>query len=221
MRRESLILGGIGAVTLIIVVVAAVLLSGPQSQSKNSTSKVTDMALLYGPEAERESTGTPSAKVTIVEFGDFQCPACGAVYPIVKKIKADYKDKIYFVFRNFPLPQHKNGAVSAEAAYAAGLQGKFWEMHDLLYGSQVEWGEKPEAQAKSLITGYGQTIGLDMDKFNESVSNNAGNTKIQKDQNDGYALGVDSTPTFFINGEKFAGVLSYDQFKKLIDDRLK
>ena len=84
------------------------------------------------------------------------------------------------------------------------------------YGSQVEWGEKPEAQAKSLITGYGQTIGLDMDKFNESVSNNAGNTKIQKDQNDGYALGVDSTPTFFINGEKFAGVLSYDQFKNLL-----
>lgn len=220
MRREGLILGGIGAVTLIIVIVAAFLLSGPQSSTKSST-KVTDTALLYGPEAERESVGTPSAKVTIVEFGDFQCPACGTVYPIVKKIKADYKDKIYFIFRNFPLAQHKNGAVSAEAAYAAGLQGKFWEMHDLLYESQLEWGEKPEAQAKSLITGYGQTIGLDMDKFNESITNNAGNTKIQKDQNDGYALGVDSTPTFFINGEKFAGVLPYDQFKKLIDDRLK
>lgn len=220
MKREGIILGGIGLVTLIIVVVAALFLSGPSSSQKSST-KVTDTALLFGAKEQREEAGTPSAKVTIVEFGDFQCPACGVVYPVVKKIKSDYKDKIYLVFRNFPLPQHKNGQVSAQAAFAAGLQGKFWEMHDRLYASQLEWSEKSGDETKKIFREYAEDLGLDMAKFNEAFDSNAGSAKIQKDQNDGYQMGVDSTPTFFINGEKFPGGMSYDQFKKLIDDRLK
>jgi len=219
MKKEGIILGGIGLVTLIIVIVAAVFLSGPSSTEKSSPT-ITDTALLLGDNDQRQTAGSPSAKVTIVEFADFQCPACGAANPIVKKVIADYQDKIYFVFRNFPLPMHPNALVSAEAAYAAGTQGKFWEMESRLYESQLEWSEKSGDDAKKIFLSYAEELGLDVTKFSESLDSKAGAAKIQKDQNDGYQLGVDSTPTFFINGEKFSGSMSYDQFKKLIDDRL-
>lgn len=221
MRREGLILGGIGLITLIIVIGAAFLLSGPSTPSTPSQGKVSDTALLLGPQKERNEIGSASAKVTITEFGDFQCPACGAAHPVVKQVLNEYKDKVYFVFRNFPLPMHANAPLAAQAAYAAGQQGKYWEMYDKLYESQDQWGEKSGSQAKELIMRYAKDMGLDMTKFTESIDKNAGNNKIQKDQNDGYQLGVDSTPTFYINGTKFAAVMSYDQFKKEIDDRLK
>jgi len=222
MRKEGLILGGIGIITLLIVVGAAFFLSGPTKPiGTEGVGKVTDMALLLGPEKDRMSVGTSSAKVTIVEFGDFQCPACGSVHPAVKQILEDYKDKVYFVFRDFPLPMHPNAPLAAEAAYASGLQGKFWEMHDKLYESQDEWSEKLGDQTKQVIVGYAKDLGLDTAAFNDDLSKNAGSAKIQKDQNDGYQLGVDSTPTFYINGTKFASVMTYDQFKKEIDQRLK
>lgn len=116
---------------------------------------------------------------------------------------------------------HPNAPLGAEAAFAAGQQGKFWQMHDALYENQLDWGEKSGSQAKTVIQGMAQNLGLDMTKFNEALDANAGKSTIEKDQNDGYKLGVNSTPTFYINGEKFAGVMTYDQFKKLIDDRLK
>lgn len=222
MRKEGILLAGIGVITLLIVVGAAFFLSGPSTSSTpQGEGKVSDTALLLGPEGERMAEGTPSAKVTIVEFGDFQCPACGAAHPVLKQIVSDYKDKVYFVFRNFPLPMHANAPLAAQAAYAAGSQGKFWEMHDKLYESQDEWAEKSSGPAKEVIVGYAKELGLDMTKFNDDLNKNAGNAKIQKDQNDGYQLGVDSTPTFYINGTKFAAVMTYDQLKKEIDDRLK
>lgn len=222
MRKEGIVLAGIGIITLLIVVGAAFFLSGPSAPSTpQGEGKVSDTALLLGPEGERMAEGTPSAKVTIVEFGDFQCPACGAAHPVLKQIVSDYKDKVYFVFRNFPLPMHPNAPLAAQAAYAAGSQGKFWEMHDKLYESQDEWAEKSAGPAKDVIVGYAKELGLDMTKFNDDLNKNAGNAKIQKDQNDGYQLGVNSTPTVYINGTKFAAVMTYDQLKKEIDDRLK
>lgn len=223
MKREGLILTGIGLFTLLLVVGAALLLSSPVSSPdvKSQGQTVTDKGLLLGPEEQRNSLGTASAKVTIVEYGDFQCPACGAVDPTVKKIVQEYKNKVYYVFRNFPLPMHANAQLAAQAAYAAGQQNKFWEMHTKLYEKQSEWGEKSGGQTKELIVGYAKELGLDISRFTVSVDGNAGSDKIQKDQNDGYKSGVDSTPTFFINGVKFSAVLSYDQFKKEIDSRLK
>ncbi len=222
MRKEGIILAGIGLLTLLIVVGAAFFLSGPSAPATpQGEGEVSDTALLLGPEKERMAEGTPSAKVTIVEFGDLQCPACGAAHPILKQVLAEYGDKVYFVFRNFPLPMHPNAPLAAQAAYAAGQQGKFWEMHDELYESQDEWSEKSAGSAKEVIVGYAKELGLDMTKFNDDLNKNAGNAKIQKDQNDGYQLGVDSTPTFYINGTKFAAVMTYDQLKKEIDERLK
>jgi len=222
MRKEGIILAGIGVITLLIVVGAAFFLSGPATPNTlEGEGKVNDSALLLGPEQERDVQGSSSAKVTIVEFGDYQCPACGAAHPTLKQVLSEYKDKVYFVFRNFPLPMHPNAPLAAQAAYAAGLQGKFWEMHDKLYESQDEWSEKSGGPAKETILAYAKELELDMTKFNDDLTKNAGSAKIQKDQNDGYQLGVNSTPTFYINGTKFSAVMTYDQLKKEIDDRLK
>lgn len=218
MKKEGVILGLIGLVTVVIVVGAAMLMSQPKTDTPQGAT-ITDTQLLLGPEKDRQITGTASAKVTIVEFGDYQCPACKLAHPIVKQILEEYKDKVYFVFRNFPLPMHQNAQLGATAALAAGAQGKFWEMHDELYENQEEWGES--AKAKDVIKTFASDLGLDTVKFAEDLDSDIGKSVIEKDQDDGYKLGVNSTPTFYINGDKLPGVLDYDAFKKEIDKRLK
>lgn len=217
MRKEGLILGLIGLVTVVIVVGAALLLSQP-GDTKTESITVADKELLLGPEKDREAVGTPSAKVVIVEFGDYQCPACRLAKPVVGQIIEEYKDKVYFVFRNFPLPMHQNAVLSANAALAAGAQGKFWEMHDALYENQEEWGESPKA--KDFIKAYASDLGLDAARFEADLDAQVGKAIVEKDQDDGYKLGVNSTPTFYINGDKFAGAIDYEVFKQEIDKRL-
>lgn len=218
MNKEGIILVGIGVFTLLIVVGAAFLLSGPQSTQQTQTIE-TDQALLLGPKEGRYSQGSESAKVIVVEFGDFQCPVCAQIAPVVKKIKEEYKDDIYFVYRDFPLPQHKNAQLAAVSAYAAGKQGKFWEMSDQLYDQQLSWADKSDA--KDTFAKIASGLGIDMAKYLALINENAGVEKIQRDQSDGYQLGVNATPTFFINGEKYAKALSYEEFKKILDDKLK
>lgn len=210
---------GIGLVTLIILFGAAFLMGG-KGTSGSSSEKVTDTATLLGSTPHAE--GTPSAKVTIVEYGDFQCPACGAAHPTVRQIVNDYKDKIYFVFRNFPLPMHKNARVAAAAAEAAGVVGgeeKYWEMHNKLYDTQDAWSESNNAP--EIFAGYAKDMGLDVEAFKKAETAKSTLDKIQKDENDGLALGINSTPTFYINGEKYPSVLTYDTFKQKIDAALK
>src|SRR6266699_3668336 len=139
MTNEAKILGGIGLVTIIIVIAAAFMFGGKSSSDKQQAVSVDQQKLLIRKNShELKANG---AKVTVVEFGDFQCPACGASYPIVEQILQDYKGKINFVFREYPLPVHPNAPVAAEAAEAAGAQGKFFDMYNLLYSNQKDWGE--------------------------------------------------------------------------------
>jgi len=165
-------------------------------------------------------TGTKDAKVNIVEFGDYQCPACAYASPIVQQLVEAYKDNpnVNFVFRNFPLPQHSNAMVSAEAAEAARAQGKFLEMSEMLYGRQNEWSGS--SKALEVFTGYARELGLDVKAFTDSVNQKKFQDIIVKDRSDGQALGVNSTPSFFINGKKVAGIPSFDDFKKKIDEKL-
>ncbi len=218
MNKEGMILGGIGLFTLLIVVGAAVFLSNPKT-SQTTSDVITDKALLFGPKEDRYAEGSESAKVSVVEFGDFQCPMCAQVAPVVNKIREEYKGKIYFVYRNFPLPQHKNAQLAAVSAYAVGKQGKFWEMSDQLYDQQLSWADKSDA--KDTFAKIASGLGIDMAKYLALINENAGVEKIQRDQSDGYQLGVNATPTFFINGEKYAQALSYEEFKKILDDKLK
>lgn len=161
------------------------------------------------------------AKVTIVEFGDYQCPGCAAASPVVKQIIETYKDNkdVNFVFRNFPLDSiHPNAHISAEAAEAAAAQGKFWEMYELLYSKQNDWATI--SNPIETFVGYAQSLGLDVDKFRSEVSQRKYADVITTDYNDGVSLGVNSTPTFFINGVKEAKVLSFEEFKTKIDAEL-
>lgn len=150
-------------------------------------------------------TGNKDDKVTVVEFGDYQCPACAAAEPTVEALIQKYKGQsVNFAFRNFPLPQHQNAQITSEAAEAAGAQGKFWEMHNKLYATQNDWAQS--TQPMDMLITYAQELKLDVNKFKAEVEQNKYRDIIQADSNDGTALGINATPTFFINGEKVVGV---------------
>ncbi len=160
------------------------------------------------------------AKVTVVEFGDYQCPACKAEDPVVKQIIEEYKSNpnFNFVFLNFPLPQHANAQIAAEAAEAAGEQGKFWEMRSKLYETQADWSNLADPLDKFIS--YAKEFSLDTDKFKEAIQQKKFQSIIAADQQKGVEVGVSGTPTFYINGEKQADIPNLESFKKLIDTAL-
>jgi protein-disulfide isomerase len=214
MTNEAKILIGISVATIAIVIGASLLIGG-KTPSENA-------APIANAEALRRSDsnveGTKQSKVTIVEFGDFQCPACGAAHPVVQQVLREYEGKVTFVFRNFPLAMHKNANVAAQAAEAAGAQGKFFEMHDELFSNQKDW--ENSANPMDQFTKYATDLKLDVDKFKADVESKKFEKKIEQDVNDGYAVGVSATPTFFINGVKQEGGLQLTDFKEIIDAEL-
>lgn len=145
--------------------------------------------------------GNQAAKVTLVEYGDFQCPACGNAYPIVKQLEAAFPADLRMVFRHFPLTNiHPNAFSGARAAEAAGVQGKFFEMHDILYEHQSDWSTGSDALSKFRI--YAKELGLDINKFNDDYGTNATSGHINSNIQSGKNAQVDATPTFYLNGKK-------------------
>lgn len=209
MSNERKFIIAAAVVTLVIIVGGVFLLGRPKE--KVLSDKI-DQSLILND--VKHSIGNPDARVKIVEFGDYQCPACAAVDPTIKQIIEKNSDKIYFVFRHFPLPTHKNARVAAKAVEAAGEQGKYWEMHGTVYQKQSEWSQENDAKAK--FEAFAKDLGLDQEKFKQDMDKSWDN--IQSD----YALGnenaVNSTPTFFINGKRQAGGLTFEAFQKLIDE---
>jgi protein-disulfide isomerase len=217
MTQEAKVLLGIGIATVIILIGGVFYLSGtnPQVTSQGSVEK---KILVAG----KNTTGPKSAKVTVVEFADFQCPACAAFHPEMKKILSDYNGKIYFVYRHFPLPMHKNARGAAQAAEAAAAQGKFWPMYDQLFEKQSEWSEV--ANPTDLFASYAKNVKLDEEKFKKAVEESNGTATIQKGIDDGNKAGVNSTPTLFVNGKKVEGANSIadlaTQVRSAIDTQL-
>lgn len=163
--------------------------------------------------------GAQDAKLTLVEFGDFQCPACGAYEPLVSQVVKDNAKNVKFVFKHFPLMQmHHNALLAAKASEAAALQGKFWEMHDKLYEKQEEWGNT--LNAREYIMSYATTIGLDVAKFTKDIESKAIEEKILAELKEGSTLGVQGTPTFFLNGKKLDNPRSLAAFNDLIKTTL-
>ncbi|HVI23305.1 MAG TPA: thioredoxin domain-containing protein [Myxococcales bacterium] len=159
------------------------------------------------------SVGPKHAKVTIVEWSDFQCPFCGRVDPTVRQILSTYKDDVRLVWRNEPLPFHPNALPAAKAAMAAHKQGKFWQMHELMFAHQNELSEaKYEEWAKQ--------IGLDVARWKADKDSPAIAEAIQKDNSYGQQVGANGTPSFFINGKLIAGALPFDAFKTVIDEQI-
>lgn len=162
--------------------------------------------------------GQADAKAVLVEYGDFQCPACGQYYPIVKQVLADYKGKIYFAFRHFPLSQHPNAKPAAYAAETAGAQGKFWEMSDLLYTNQAAWSNLPDPT--DTFVGYALGLKLDPVKFKADLSSGNSRAKVDAQYQSGISSGVSFTPSFFLNGALIQPA-NYDEFKGAIEAALK
>ena len=145
--------------------------------------------------------GNQNAPVTVEEFADFQCPSCGVYYPELKKIEAEFGDRLRVIFRENPLvPLHEHALVAAQAAEAAGLQGRFWEMHDKLYENQKAWTEAKDLTP--ILVDYAKQIGLDTDRFMRDLSGEVVTTRIFQDGKRAHAIGVISTPTFFVNGKE-------------------
>jgi len=141
--------------------------------------------------------GNPDAPVTLEEFGDFQCPPCGSFAGFTEELLKEYDSRLRIVFRNFPLAPHEHAREAALAAEAAGLQGHFWEMHDVLYREQAVWTKTPNP--RELFESYAGTIGLNLDQFKKDMDGEKARERVDSDQARGLALGIKLTPTLFIN----------------------
>ena len=147
--------------------------------------------------------GPADAKVTLVEYGDYECPHCGRAHPIVKAVQKRLGSRLRFVFRNFPLNNaHPHAQAAAEAAEAAGAQGRFWEMHDVIFENQ-------DALETDDLRRYAEELGLDVDRFASELDRGVYADRVRRDFTSGVRSGVNGTPTFFINGARFDG--SWDE----------
>lgn len=215
MTQEVKVLIGISVATVAILLGAVFFLS--QGDTPPQKSAPVDINLLT--KNAKHTILNDGAKVTITEFADFQCPACALAYPSIKQILKDYGSQINYVYRFFPLPQHKNALIAIYAAESASEQGKFWEMHDILFEKQSEWGES--INPSEFFIKYANELQLDTNKFTQSMAKNNFNDIIKIDTDDAISLGVNSTPTIYINNVKFDLNPSVQNLKNEIDRELK
>lgn len=215
MDAENNLIGKVIVIITVLVVAGAIFwgIRTQDSGSKNVNVEVTD---------EDTYLGNKDAKVTLVEYSDFQCPACKAFEDIVKQLQESYSaEDLKIVYRHFPLRSiHPNADLAAQAAEAAGEEGKFWEMKDLLFKNQAEWSK--EKDPRGLFGAYAKSLGLDVAEFDEDLlPEDDSKERVEKDYQSGVALGVNSTPTFILNGVVLKNPQNLDEFKKLIDAELK
>lgn len=212
---ENNLVGKIIVIITILVVAGAVFwgIRTQDSGSRNVNVEVSD---------KDKFLGDKNAKVTLVEYSDFQCPACKSYESIVKQLLEAYSpEDLRLVYRHFPLRSiHPNADLAAQAAEAAGEEGKFWEMKDLLFEKQSEWAK--EKDPRGLFGAYAKAIGLDVAEFEEDLkSDDDSKERVEKDYQSGVALGVNATPTFILNGVIIKNPQTIDEFKALIDAELK
>lgn len=228
MKKEVKILGAIAIVVIIGAIIGAnYYRKSAQNERVGSNSNSNNKSAAYLEtlvRADSPTLGAADAPITLVEFLDPECESCAAFSPIVKKIMKDYSGKIRLVVRYMPL--HPNSLRAATLTEAAGEQGKYWEMQELLFQKQSEWGTKhgPQPTAPPDITAlfdkYAMELGLDLTKINSAVKENRYQAKLQRDLKDGQTLGVRQTPTFYVNGRKLMRFSEAD-LRALIDEELK
>lgn len=179
-------------------------------------SSSSNYALAYNP--QDNFAGNPNATVVLIEYSDFQCPACAYFHAVINQLRTTYPDSVVFIYRHFPLPQHNNAKMAAYASEAAAKQGRFWEMHNLIFENQQDWSEKNPAD--SIFEGYAKQLGLDMERYKIDVKDPQIAQKVAQQLASGEKLNVTGTPTFYLNGKQIRGT-DLDSFKKLIDEQLK
>jgi len=221
MKNQIKILTLIGT----IVVIAAIV--GAAYYRKSVQSERKPFASNDGPLVRPDSPtlGPANAPVTLVEFLDPECESCRAFSPFIKQLLKDYDGKLRLVVRYMPL--HPNSRIAASYTEAAGEQGKYWEMQEIMFRRQPEWGERhgqpasaPQEPPAVLFDRYAAEVGLDIEQLRNSVAQNKFASKIDRDQKDGQSLGVARTPTFFVNGRQLMR-FSKEDLKSLIDEELR
>lgn len=166
-------------------------------------------------EDSRVLSQAPEEKAVLVEFLDFECESCAAAYPFVEELRADYGDNVTFVHRYFPLPGHKNSMTAALSVEAAAQQGKYEQMYKKMFDTQTQWGESGDDKS-DLFRGYAEELGLDMAAYDAAVADPATKERIQADKGDGQALGIQGTPTFYLDG-KLLNPKTLDEFRDLVE----
>ena len=157
--------------------------------------------------------------MTLLEYSDFQCPACGVYFPIVKQLLEDHPDDVRFVYRHFPLRSiHAKAQLAGQASEAAGLQDKFWEMHDILFERQSVW---VNGDHEELFVSYAQELGLNVEQFKNDLESPDTKNKVDGDYLSAVGAKLNSTPSFFVNGRKITNPRTYEEFKILINEALK
>lgn len=217
-RKTEVWLIAIFAVVVVVAVIAAAFLTGSVGGTKTSFVATTIAPLVQSDHVR----GNTQSKVSLTEYGDFECPACAQYQPLLQEVLKNYGDKVEFAFRNFPLYQiHPFAMISAQAAEAAALQGKYWEMHDLLYQKQDEWvTATADTVVSKYFDGYAQSLGMNVAKFDADINSDAVKQKVQQDLASGNAAQIDHTPTFFINLTQIPNPASYGQFAAALDAAL-
>jgi protein-disulfide isomerase len=218
-------------VGFIVVVTAGAIIAGAYSSGTTSSSGAAAASSTFVattvPDitASDWSEGNPNAKVSLIEYGDFECPACGEYSPVVEQVVQNYSSTVRFVFRNFPLYTiHPFAGIGAQAVEAAGLEGgtaKYWAMNNLLYSKQSEWSLDTSVAPADLVSkyfdGYAQSIGLDVNTFNNDINATSVIQKIQTDVNGGNAAQIDHTPTFFVDLKQIPNPTSLADFEAMLN----
>ena len=211
-----LIVGVLVAAFAVGVLLYKTMKPAPEPAHSGGTNTATNVAGADPPHVR----GVASAPVTLEEFGDFECPPCGSLYPILKGIEKEYGDRLRVVFRENPLSQiHKHAYDAARAAEAAGVQGKFWEMHDMLYEKQSEWTLSPDPRTEFL--NYARALNLNEDAFMRDMVGELASTRVALDMRRGKSRGVVGTPTLFVGDRQLKPEeMSADGLHKAIEDAL-
>jgi len=198
---------GVGFIAIVIVgLIGYALFNSTSVDIEDQTDLVNTEAWAKGPS---------DAVVTLVEFADFQCPACSSYHSVITELVEKFPNDLRIEFRYFPLVNiHSNAALSARGVEAAGKQGKFWEMHDILFQRQDEWSRS--AKAKDLLEDYATEIGLNLDQYKIDIKSRVVKNKVDSDLRYGQDLGVNSTPSFFINGHQIINPAGLEPFRSLI-----
>ena len=189
---------------VIVGLITVILFGGAIWYSSSATEKNNE-----GIEVTDHIKGNPEAAVTLVEFSDFQCPACASFQPVMEKVMKSYGDKLRFEYKHFPLPIHPYAQQAALAAEAAGQQGKFYEYHDLLFKNQQAWSTS--VTPGSLFIQYAEELGLDIDQFRRQQKSSILRDAIRGDLAEARELGLTGTPTFFLNGERME-IATFEEF---------
>lgn len=178
---------------IVIVFVGVVFVSNKKTNAPSSSSSSGTLS--------QHIEGQGQAHVTLVEYGDYECPFCGQAYPVIKQTVSDLNQQIFFQFRNFPLVSiHQNAFAGARAAEAAALQNQFWQMHDILYESQSQWASSSDPTP--FFNQYAQQLGLNVTKFKQDYASSKVNDTINADMAEGNKLNITGTPTFYLDGKQ-------------------